>query len=62
MTEILLIVLIVLGVTSILVSLFKKGDSGSGKITNRQADKLFDLGLYENPEVQKLINDCQDYW
>ena len=32
MTEILLIVLIVLGVTSILVSLFKKGDPGSGKI------------------------------
>ncbi len=32
MTEILLIVLIVLGVISILVSLLKKGDSGSGKI------------------------------
>lgn len=36
--------------------------SMSGKITNRQADKLFDLGLYENPEVKKLIDDCQDYW
>ena len=28
-----------------------------GKITKRQADKLFDLGLYYHPEVQKLIND-----
>lgn len=27
----------------------------SGKITNRQADKLFDLGLYNNPEVKELI-------
>ncbi len=36
--------------------------SFSGKITNRQADKLFDLGLYENPEVRKLIDDCEDYW
>lgn len=36
--------------------------SASGKITNRQADKLFDLGLYDNPEVRKLIDDCQNYW
>ena len=36
--------------------------SMSGNITNRQADKLFDLGLYENPEVKKMIEDCQDFW
>lgn len=34
----------------------------SGKLTNRQADKLFDLGLYNNPEVKKLIDDCENYW
>ena len=28
-----------------------------GKITKRQVDKLFDLGLYYNKEVQKLIED-----
>lgn len=36
--------------------------SMSGKITNRQADKLFDLGLYDNPEVKDLINDSEDLW
>ena len=36
--------------------------SMSGKITNRQADKLFDLGLYENPEVKKMIDNCENYW
>ncbi len=36
--------------------------SMSGKITNRQADKLFDLGLYENPEVKKIIADSENYW
>ena len=34
----------------------------NGKITKRQADKLFDLGLYKNTEVQKLINDCEGRW
>ena len=31
--------------------------SGNGKITRRQADKLFDLGLYDNHEVRQLIRD-----
>ena len=31
--------------------------SFSGKITSRQYDKLFDLGLYNNPEVKKYIED-----
>ncbi|MBQ7266689.1 MAG: hypothetical protein IJS61_11435 [Firmicutes bacterium] len=34
----------------------------SGKITKKQADKLFDLGLYENEQVQALIKECEDYW
>ena len=34
----------------------------SGKVTKRQADKLFDLGLYDNPEVQEMIHDCEDSW
>lgn len=34
----------------------------TGKITKRQADKLFDLGLYNNDEVKKLIADCEDRW
>lgn len=34
--------------------------SVSGKITRRQADKLFDLGLYYNEEVKKLIDE-QDW-
>lgn len=29
----------------------------SGKITNRQINKLFDLGLYDNPEVKELIKN-----
>ncbi len=33
-----------------------------GKITRKQADKLFDLGLYEKPEVQALINSCESEW
>ena len=32
----------------------------SGKITSRQADKLFDLGLYDNPEVQQMLKESQD--
>ena len=34
----------------------------TGKITKRQADRLFDLGLYNNEEVQRLIKDCEDCW
>ncbi len=34
----------------------------SGKITKRQADKLFDLGLYDNEEVRRLLRDCQNDW
>ena len=34
----------------------------SGKITKRQADKLFDLGLYNNEEVRRLIKDCEHDW
>jgi len=33
-----------------------------GKITKRQADKLFDLGLYDNEEVRELIKNCEDDW
>lgn len=33
-----------------------------GKITKSQADRLFDLGLYYNEEVKKLIEDCADDW
>lgn len=33
-----------------------------GRITKIQADRLFDLGLYYNEEVQKLISDCADGW
>ena len=36
--------------------------SMSGKITNRQADKLFDLGLYDNPEVKQMLKDSEDFW
>lgn len=34
----------------------------TGRITKRQADKLFDLGLYNNEEVKKMIDDCENYW
>ena len=34
----------------------------TGKITKRQADRLYDLGLYENEEVRKMIADCEDVW
>lgn len=33
-----------------------------GKITKRQADRLFDLGLYNNEEVRELIRNCEDDW
>ncbi|EGC03609.1 conserved domain protein [Ruminococcus albus 8] len=34
----------------------------TGRITKQQADKLFDIGLYFNEEVQQLIKDCEDDW
>ena len=34
----------------------------TGKITKRQADKLFDLGLYMNEDVRKLVKDCENNW
>ena len=36
--------------------------SESGYITRKQADKLFDLGLYENSEVKELIRNCENEW
>lgn len=36
--------------------------SDSGKITKKQADKLFDLGLYSNKEVKELIAGCENEW
>jgi hypothetical protein len=33
-----------------------------GRVTKRQADRLFDLGLYDNEEVKKLIADSEDDW
>ncbi len=36
--------------------------SMTGKITKQQADKLFDVGLYFNEEVQRLIKDCENDW
>lgn len=36
--------------------------SFSGKITKRQADKLFDLGLYNNKEVKDMIDEWENYW
>lgn len=36
--------------------------SERGHITKKQADKLFDLGLYNNPEVIKLIHSCENDW
>ena len=34
----------------------------TGKITKRQADRLYDLGLYNNEEVKRLIADCENVW
>lgn len=31
--------------------------SMKGKLTNRQINKLFDLGLYDNPEVKEMLAD-----
>ncbi len=34
----------------------------TGHITKKQADKLFDLGLYDNDEVKELIEKCEGNW
>ena len=34
----------------------------TGKITNKQADKLFDLGLYGNAEVKELVQSSEGVW
>jgi hypothetical protein len=34
----------------------------SGRLTKKQADKLFDLGLYGNAEVQEMIHDSEYMW
>ena len=36
--------------------------SFTGRITNRQGDVLFDLGLYNNPEVKEMLNQSEDAW
>lgn len=36
--------------------------SQSGKITKKQADKLFDLGIYGNREVQAMVNASEFLW
>ncbi|MBR3421594.1 MAG: hypothetical protein IKG98_05980 [Ruminococcus sp.] len=36
--------------------------SERGSITRKQADRLFDLGLYEKPEVQALISSSESKW
>ena len=36
--------------------------SFTDKITRCQADKLFDLGLYNNDEVKKLMQNSENYW
>ncbi len=34
----------------------------TGKVTKRQVDRLFDLGLYDNEEVKNMIKDCEHSW
>ncbi len=34
----------------------------SGRITKKQADRLFDLGLYNNEEVRELIANSENDW
>ena len=34
----------------------------TGRLTNRQADRLFDLGLYGNPEVRELLATSESSW
>lgn len=36
--------------------------SQTGKVTKRQADRLFDLGLYGNPEVKELLAESEASW
>lgn len=36
--------------------------SFTGRISKRQADVLFDLGLYNNPEVRELIAASENNW
>lgn len=36
--------------------------SMTGKVTSRQADTLFDLGLYNNPEVKELLAASESAW
>ena len=34
----------------------------TGRLTNRQADRLFDLGLYNNPEVKEMLGSSENDW
>lgn len=34
----------------------------TGRLTNRQADRLFDLGLYNNPEVREMLGASENDW
>lgn len=34
----------------------------SGRLTKKQADKLFDLGIYNNQEVQLMVSDSEFLW
>lgn len=34
----------------------------TGRITKRQADRLFDLGLYNNEEVKQMLSDNENIW
>ncbi len=34
----------------------------TGRLTNRQADRLFDLGLYNNPEVKEMLGGSENDW
>ena len=34
----------------------------SGRLTKHQADRLFDLGLYGNQEVQEMLRDSENIW
>ena len=36
--------------------------SETGYITQKAADKLYDLGLYDKPEVKKLRESSENYW
>ncbi len=34
----------------------------TGKMSKRQADRIFDLGLYSNPEVAEILSASEDSW